>query len=119
MKSKTMLTLASATMALTAVACTAASAEDKYSLKVPGGLAFSEFRGYEHWQVVAAQPDRRPVPAQGDRRQSRGDGGLSGWHSRQRQAFPRWFQACEDRVEDPKSRSAPVPYDVKVPDTAV
>jgi hypothetical protein len=27
--------------------------QDKYSLKVPGGLAFSEFRGYESWQVVA------------------------------------------------------------------
>ena len=26
---------------------------DKYTLKVPGGLAFSEFRGYEGWQVVA------------------------------------------------------------------
>ncbi len=27
--------------------------QDKYSLKVPGGLAFSEFRGYESWQVVS------------------------------------------------------------------
>jgi hypothetical protein len=27
--------------------------QDKYTLKVPGGLAFSEFRGYEGWQVVA------------------------------------------------------------------
>ena len=26
---------------------------DKYSLKVPGGLAFSEFRGYESWQVIS------------------------------------------------------------------
>jgi hypothetical protein len=26
---------------------------DKYALKVPGGLAFSEFRGYEGWQAVA------------------------------------------------------------------
>jgi Cytochrome P460 len=31
----------------------AISAQDKYALKVPGGLAFSEFRGYEGWQVVA------------------------------------------------------------------
>jgi hypothetical protein len=28
-------------------------AQDKYTLKVPGGLAFSEFRGYEAWQVVS------------------------------------------------------------------
>ena len=31
----------------------AISAQDKYTLKVPDGLAFSEFRGYEDWQVVA------------------------------------------------------------------
>ena len=29
------------------------SAQDKYTLKVPNGLAFSEFRGYEDWPVVA------------------------------------------------------------------
>src|SRR5215831_11650294 len=28
------------------------AAQDKYSAKVPGGLAFSEFRGYEDWQTV-------------------------------------------------------------------
>ncbi len=32
----------------------AISAQDKYTLKVPGGLAFSEFRGFEDWQTVAA-----------------------------------------------------------------
>ena len=26
---------------------------DKYTVKVPGGLAFSEFRGYENWQLVS------------------------------------------------------------------
>jgi hypothetical protein len=31
----------------------ALAAQDKYTLKVPGGLAFSEFRGYESWQVVS------------------------------------------------------------------
>jgi Cytochrome P460 len=30
-----------------------ASAEDKYSLQVANGLAFSDFKGYEDWQVVA------------------------------------------------------------------
>ena len=29
------------------------AAQDKYSVKVPNGLAFSEFRGYEDWHVVA------------------------------------------------------------------
>src|SRR4026208_1680432 len=31
----------------------AISAQDKYTVQVPGGLAFSEFRGYEDWQTVA------------------------------------------------------------------
>jgi len=31
----------------------AISAQEKYTLKVPNGLAFSEFRGYETWQVVS------------------------------------------------------------------
>src|SRR5215469_5572662 len=29
------------------------AAQDKYSLRIPGGLAFSEFRGYEDWQTIA------------------------------------------------------------------
>jgi len=31
----------------------ALAAKDRYSLRVPGGLAFSEFRGYENWQAIA------------------------------------------------------------------
>jgi mono/diheme cytochrome c family protein len=31
----------------------AESAQDKYTLKIPNGLAFSEFRGYEDWPVVS------------------------------------------------------------------
>jgi hypothetical protein len=31
----------------------AIAAQDRYALKVPNGLAFSEFRGYEDWQLVA------------------------------------------------------------------
>ena len=39
---------------LAALGSTAISAEaDKYTLKVPGGLAFSEFKGYESWEVVS------------------------------------------------------------------
>ena len=33
------------------------SAQDKYALKVPGGLSFSEFKGYESWQVVSVSED--------------------------------------------------------------
>jgi cytochrome P460 len=31
----------------------AIAAQDKYTMQVPNELAFSEFRGYEDWQVVA------------------------------------------------------------------
>jgi Cytochrome P460 len=31
----------------------AISAQDRYSLKVPNGLAFSEFKGYEDWHVIS------------------------------------------------------------------
>jgi Cytochrome P460 len=39
---------------LAALGGIAIAAQDKYALKVPGGLAFSEFRGYEDWQIIAA-----------------------------------------------------------------
>ena len=35
----------------------AISAQDKYTVQVPNGLAFSEFRGYESWQVVSISQD--------------------------------------------------------------
>jgi hypothetical protein len=39
---------------LAAVSGIAISAtQDKYTLKVPNGLAFSEFRGYESWQMIS------------------------------------------------------------------
>src|SRR5450755_3997413 len=31
--------------------------QDKYTLQVPGGLAFAEFKGYESWQVVSISHD--------------------------------------------------------------
>src|SRR5277367_855638 len=41
--------------ALVATAIYAQSQDkDKYSLKSPGGIAFSDFRGYEDWSVVSS-----------------------------------------------------------------
>src|SRR5438093_10339652 len=39
----------------------AISAQDKYTVKVPGGLAFSEFRGYEAWQAISISRNERVV----------------------------------------------------------
>ena len=33
------------------------AAQTKYDLKVPGGLAFSEFKGYERWSLVSVSED--------------------------------------------------------------
>jgi len=38
----------------------ALAAQDKYTVQVPNGLAFSEFRGYEDWQVVAVSQPQEP-----------------------------------------------------------
>ncbi len=38
---------------LAALGGIALAAQDKYTLQVPGGMAFSEFRGYEDWQTIA------------------------------------------------------------------
>src|SRR5271157_4711385 len=41
----------------------ATSAQDKYTLKVPNGLAFSDFRGFEAWQVVSISQDGALIAA--------------------------------------------------------
>ena len=34
------------------------AAQDRFTLKSPNGIAFSEFKGYDKWQMVASsQPD--------------------------------------------------------------
>ncbi len=44
---------ASASTAVSSQAQAVVSAQDKYALKIPNGVAFSEFRGYEDWQTVS------------------------------------------------------------------
>ena len=46
---------------LAAVGGIALAAQDKYGLQVPGGLAFSEFRGYEDWQTVAVSQNGQMI----------------------------------------------------------
>ena len=58
-KKKAMTRILSALMLIAAVVLSglagraAAAQQDKYALQVPHGLKFSDFRGYENWQVVA------------------------------------------------------------------
>ena len=39
----------------------ALSAQDKYAVKVPNGLALSEFRGYETWSVIAISENQGKI----------------------------------------------------------
>ena len=57
MKRAQITAIAFAAVVLTVLGGIALAQQDKYTLKVPGGLAFSEFRGYEAWQVVSVSED--------------------------------------------------------------
>src|ERR1700683_5586276 len=54
MKRKSKLTIAIATALLAVLGGAAVYAQEKYSLKSPGGIAFSDFRGYEDWAVASS-----------------------------------------------------------------
>src|SRR5215467_7122836 len=57
MNRKTTLTIGITAAVIAISGATTIAAQDKYTLTVPGGLAFSEFRGYETWQVVSVSED--------------------------------------------------------------
>jgi hypothetical protein len=53
MKSKKILAVVIIVISLSVSALMALAAQDRFTLKAPNGVAFSEFRGYETWQDVA------------------------------------------------------------------
>src|SRR5262245_587054 len=57
MKSKRMRTIAILAALVGAVNASTMSAQNRDSLKVPGGLAFSEFKGFEGWHLVSVSQD--------------------------------------------------------------
>jgi hypothetical protein len=61
MKDKRMLAVPMIAAVLAVVGGRAISAQDKYPVEVPGGLAFSEFRGYEAWQAISLSRNERVV----------------------------------------------------------
>lgn len=54
MKRKSKLSIARATAVLAVLGAAAVYSQEKYSLKSPGGIAFSDFKGYEDWAVVSS-----------------------------------------------------------------
>ena len=79
MRSEGLRTIAVVTALLVLIG-TGMAAQDKYTVKVPGGLAFSEFRGYEGWQLVSISQDGPLICS--DPRESRDDQHLQGRLSR-------------------------------------
>ena len=60
MNRKTIWIVATMMVALGVVSGVAVSGQDRYTLKLPNGIAFSEFRGYGDWQLISsAETDDR------------------------------------------------------------
>jgi hypothetical protein len=53
MHSKSMLIVAATVLVLGIVSGAAIAAQDRYTLKLPDGVAFSDFRGYGDWQLIS------------------------------------------------------------------
>jgi hypothetical protein len=53
MRKSTLISVSLSVSIAALVAGVSISAQDKYTVKVPNGLAFSEFRGYEGWPLIA------------------------------------------------------------------
>ena len=45
------------------ISLTVLAQQDKYAVKVPDGLAFSEFKGYDTWQTIAVSETKTSVKA--------------------------------------------------------
>ena len=73
-----------------------AAQQDRYTVKAPNGVSFSEFKGYENWQTVAVSrtgTDVKAILANPVMMKS-----VPRRYSRQWQAFSRRLPDCEDHV---------------------
>ena len=53
MNGKSVLIVAAMVLVLAVVRSVAISAQDKYTLKLPGGVPFSDWKGYEDWRLIS------------------------------------------------------------------
>jgi Cytochrome P460 len=53
--------IAASAVALAVLSENAISTQDRYAVKVPGGLSFSEVKGYEGWQAVSLSHGEKAV----------------------------------------------------------
>ena len=105
------ITIVAASLAI--VGGVALAAQDKYTLQVPNGLAFSDFRGYEDWQVVAVSQTEEllkvmvanPTMIDAYRAGVPGNG----------KPFPDGSKIA--KIEWKPKKSTEAPFSVRVPDT--
>lgn len=111
-----------AIVAASAFAVVALSAQDRFTLKTPNDISFSEFKGYEMWQVIApSQPDNESgcgsAPAPGCIKAILGNPMMIRAYS---EGIPANGKAVPDgammaKVEWAKKREPGPPYAVTVP----
>ena len=90
----------------------AVAAQDRYTVKIPDGLSFSEFRGYETWQTVAVSTTgesiktilANPAMVAAYRQGIPGNG----------KPFPEGAQSV--KIEWAKKKNSESPYFVEIPD---
>src|SRR5688572_25526666 len=61
LKSFAAITCIASLAASLAFAANSTSPKDKYTVKVPGGLAFAEFRGFESWEAISISSTDKAV----------------------------------------------------------
>ena len=112
MKSTSPWVISSLTIALLILGGVALAAQDRYTVKTPGGLSFAEFKGYETWQYVAPSQvsDGIKVIAANPIMMSAYRAGLPAAGRR----FPEGSKVV--KIEWSAKKSAASPYFVMVPD---
>jgi hypothetical protein len=98
---------------LTVVSGVAISGQDRYTLKLPGGVAFSDFKGYGDWQLISsAETDERMKVILGNPTIIAAfKAGIPG----NGQPFPEGSKIAKVQWKPKKSTEAP--FSVNVPDT--
>jgi hypothetical protein len=113
MKNTPFPVIASVAVSLFVLGSVALAAQNRYTLKVPNGLAFSEFRGYETWQDVAVSQTENglKVIAANTAMITAYRQGVPGNHK----PFPEGSKIV--KIEWTSKKNAESPYFVMVPDT--
>lgn len=113
MSRKGMVSVVTAALLLAVVSGIAGSAQDKYTLKLTDGLVFSDWKGYEDWQLIssAKTDDRMKVILGNPTIIAAYKSGIPG----NGKPFPEGSKIAKVQWKPKKSTEAP--FAVEVPDT--